>query len=254
MNKLKSSRPLIGIVPDFKEGCPSSYSLKNFYALRANYVEMINKAGGAALILTYDYDLIDSYIEALDGLVIVGGYFDIHPKYYGEKEIHPTMKLNDTRNDFEIALGAKAMATKLPFLGICNGMQLLNVLHGGKVIQHIPECGKYMDHEQSHIKGFDDYCQPYHDVEIAEDSKLFTVIGTKKITTNSSHHQAAKIVGDGLKIAGYASDGIIEAIEKVDHPFCLGVQWHPEFDTSGADRRIFENFVEAAKKYKNLKQ
>ncbi|MBM5782851.1 MAG: gamma-glutamyl-gamma-aminobutyrate hydrolase family protein [Pelagibacterales bacterium] len=250
MNKIKSLRPLIGIVPDFKEGCPSSYSVKNFYALRANYVEMINKAGGAALILTYDYDLIDSYIEALDGIVIVGGYFDIHPKYYGEKEIHPTMKLNDARNDFEIALGLRVVNTKMPYLGICNGMQLLNVLHGGKVIQHILDEEKFMDHEQSHFEGFKDYCTAYHDVEIVENSKLFSVIGAKKIKTNSSHHQATKNPGEGLKIAGYASDGIIEALEKVDHPFCVGVQWHPEFDTSGADRRIFENFIEAAKKYK----
>ena len=90
MNKI--SRPLIGIVPDYKEGCPNGYSIRNYYALCTNYVEMINQAGGSAIILTYDYNLIDFYLENLDGLMIVGGYFDIHPKRYGEEEIHPTVK------------------------------------------------------------------------------------------------------------------------------------------------------------------
>ena len=125
----KSSRPLIGIVPDYKDGCINGYSVKNYYALRANYVEMVNKSGGAAVILTYDYDLIDSYLESLDGLMIVGGYFDINPRRYGETEIHHSVKLNDIRENFEHAFGKKAIETNIPFFGICNGMQLINVLH-----------------------------------------------------------------------------------------------------------------------------
>ena len=250
---MKTSRPLIGIVPDYKEGSPSGYSTREYYALRANYVEMINKAGGAAILLTYDYDLIDSYLESLDGLMVVGGYFDIHPKRYGEEKIHPTVKLNDVREKFEHELGTRAIKTQLPMLGICNGMQLINVLHGGKVIQHIPDEGKFIDHEQSHIEGFNDYHKEYHDVEIAKNSQLFSIVGAEKIKTNSSHHQAAKNAGHGLQIAAQASDGVIEAVEKPGHSFCIGVQWHPEFEVSAADRKIFEAFVEAAKKYKNLK-
>lgn len=249
----KSLRPLIGIVPDYKDGCPNGYSAKNYYALRANYVEMINKAGGAAVILTYDYDLIDSYLESLDGLMIVGGYFDINPKRYGEKEIHHAVKLNDFRENFEHELGSKLIKTNIPFFGICNGMQLINVLHQGKVIQHIPDEQNLMDHEQSHIDGFDDYRTGYHEVRIVKDSKLFSIIGEEKIMTNSSHHQAVKCAGSNLKVCANASDGVVEAIEKPDHPFCLGVQWHPEFEVSEADRRIFENFIRAAKEYKNSK-
>jgi putative glutamine amidotransferase len=253
MIKIKSSRPLIGIVPDYKEGCENGYSTRNYYALRANYVEMINKAGGAAVLLTYDYDLIDEYLESLDGLMVVGGYFDIHPKRYGEEKIHPTVKLNDVREEFEHELGTKAINTSLPFLGICNGMQLINVLHGGKVIQHIPDEKKFMDHEQSHIEGFKDYHKGYHEVELEKNSQLLAIVGEKKIKTNSSHHQAAMNAGQGLQIAGRASDGIIEAIEKPSHPFCIGVQWHPEFEVSDADKKIFESFVVAAKKYKESK-
>ncbi len=253
MISVKSKRPLIGIVPDYREGCPNGYSIKNYYALRANYVEMVNKAGGAAVILTYDYDLIDSYLESLDGLVIVGGYFDINPLRYGEKNIHHTVKLNDVRENFENALGSKVIKTSLPYLGICNGMQLLNILHGGNVIQHIPDEGKYNDHEQSHIEGFKDYATGYHEVHIEKNSKLYQIIGEEKIVTNSSHHQAAKSAGSGLNVVGKAHDGIIEAIEKPLHPFCIGVQWHPEFEVSQADKKIFESFVAAAKKYKENK-
>jgi len=253
LKMIKSHRPLIGIVPDFREGCSTGYSKGNYYALRTNYVEMVNHAGGAAVLLTYDYDLIDSYLESLDGIVIVGGYFDIHPKRYGEEEIHPTVKLNAIREEFEQELGRKALESSLPFLGICNGMQLLNVLHGGKVIQHIPDDEKLMDHEQTHIDGFGDYHTPYHEVEIVKNSKLFSVVGAEKIKTNSSHHQAARNAGTGLEVAARASDGVIEAIEKPGHPFCIGVQWHPEFSTSTADQKIFEGFVKAAKEYKNKK-
>lgn len=253
MLNVKSVRPLIGIVPDHREGGLGCYSLKNFYALRANYVEMVNKAGGAAVILTYDYDLIDSYLESLDGIVVVGGHFDINPMRYGEKNIHHTVKLNDVRENFENALGKKVIGTELPFLGICNGMQLINILHGGNVIQHIPDEGKYIDHEQSHIEGFKDYTTGYHEVEIVKDSKLFSIIGQEKIMTNSSHHQAAKTAGQGLNISGKAFDGVIEAIEKPNHPFCIGVQWHPEFEVSEADYKIFVALVKAAKKYKENK-
>ncbi|OFW85446.1 MAG: hypothetical protein A2794_03950, partial [Alphaproteobacteria bacterium RIFCSPHIGHO2_01_FULL_40_8] len=200
-----------------------------------------------------DYDLIDSYLESLDGLMIVGGYFDIHPKRYGEEEMHPITKLNEVREEFEHQIAKKTIQTKMPFLGICNGMQLINVLHGGNVIQHIPDEGKFLDHEQGHIEGFANYHQCYHEVLIEKNSRLFSVVGEEKIKTNSSHHQAAKNAGKGLIVSAKASDGIIEAIENPSHPFCIGVQWHPEFETSQADRKIFTGFVEAAKKYKESK-
>jgi putative glutamine amidotransferase len=250
---MKTTKPLIGIVPDYKEGSPTCYSAKPFYALRHNYVDMINKVGGAAIILPYDYDLIDDYLNAIDGLMIVGGYFDIHPKRYGASEIHPTVKLNEIRENFEYAIGKKAMEKNLPFLGICNGMQLLNVLHGGNVIQHIPDEGKFMDHEQSHFSEFKDYTKAYHYVNIVKGSKLSAIIGEEKIKTNSSHHQATKHAGAGLNVCGLAEDGIIEAIEKPNHDFCIGVQWHPEFDVSCADKKIFDEFIKISKKYKGTK-
>jgi putative glutamine amidotransferase len=246
-----SSRPLIGIIPDYKEGGDNTYSTRPFYALRHNYVDMINKAGGAAVILTYDYDAIDDYIASLDGVVVVGGYFDIHPKRYGEGDaMHPTVKLNDVRENFEYEFGKKVFKTNLPFFGICNGMQLINVLHGGKVIQHIPDNKDLMDHEQSHHPEFKNYAKGYHAVNVAKGSRLHQIVGQDSIDTNSSHHQAAKNAGIGLSAVGHADDGVIEAVEKADHPFCIGVQWHPEFEVSQADRKLFEEFIRVARQHK----
>jgi putative glutamine amidotransferase len=214
---------------------------------------MINKAGGAAIMLTYDYDLIDDYLNSLDGLMIVGGYFDIHPNRYGDTHVHHEVKLNEVRENFEYELGKKAVKTAMPFFGICNGMQLINVLHGGTVIQHVPDVAGLMDHEQSHREQFKDYAKPYHDVNIAQNSRLFGIIGKEKIETNSSHHQAAKTAGIGLVASGHANDGVIEAIEKPEHPFCFGVQWHPEFEASDSDQKLFKAFVDAASAYKAAK-
>jgi putative glutamine amidotransferase len=250
---MQTKKPLIGIVPDYREGSEKGYSVRNYYALRANHVEMINQAGGAAVILTYDYDLIDSYLDAIDGLMIVGGYFDINPKRYGDEEIHESVKLNEVRENFEEAIVSKALKSNLPYFGICNGMQLLNVLNGGKVIQHIPDEENFINHEQSHIAGFNNYETAYHDILIEKSSRLFAIIGQEKIKTNSSHHQAAKHVGRGLNICARAEDGIIEAIENPNHPFCLGVQWHPEFNCSKADEKLFIEFVKAAQNFKKLK-
>ena len=249
---MKSNKPVIGIVPDFRFGGKDQYSLRDFYALRTNHVEAINSNEGAAIILPYDYNLIDDYLNSIDGLLIVGNFFDIDPKRYGE-EIHHAANLNKVRENFEFSISEKALSYKIPFLGICNGMQIINIIYGGTVIQHIPDCKDYINHEQAKIKGFDDYSIPYHEVIIKNPSKLYDIVGQEKIMTNSSHYQATKKAGDGLNIVARASDGIIEAIEKPDHPFLVGVQWHPEFAVSEADSKIFKHFVAAAKEYKNSK-
>ncbi len=247
---MKSNRPVIGIIPDFKEGAKDAYSVRDFYALRANHTDIINKNGGAAIILPYDYDLINDYLSSIDGLLVVGGFFDINPKRYGE-EMHPEVNLNEVRENFEYAIGQAALKRNIPFLGICNGMHLINVLRQGSAIQHIPDHKEFIEHEQKHVEGYDDYSTPYHEVSIEKNSKLFDIIGQEKIKTNSSHHQAAKKVGNNLRISARASDGVIEAVEDQNHPFLVGVQWHPEFEASKYDNRIFQAFIKSAKTYKD---
>lgn len=249
-----TKKPIIGIILDFKSGSPTSYSVRPHYALRTNYVEMINNAGAVAILIPYDYNAIEDYLSMIDGLLVVGGFFDINPKRYGDKEIHETIVLNETRENFEFAFATKALENGLlPILGICNGMQLINVIRGGNIMQHIAdENVNFLNHEQSKVKGREDSSKAYHQVFIEDGSILQKIVGTKQIDTNSSHHQAIKNVGAGLKINAKASDGIIEGIEDDNHPFCVAVQWHPEFAVSQADGAIFTGFIEATKKYKKL--
>jgi putative glutamine amidotransferase len=256
MKNNNSQKPIIGILPDYKDGEINSYSTKSFYALRTSFVDAIAKSGGLAILITYQHDAIDNYLDLIDGLLITGGYFDIDPKSYGEDFIHPTTKLNLKRSEYESAFVTKALARQtLPILGVCNGMQLLSVLHGGKLIQHIPDekNKNYLDHEQSHISGFQEYGKAYHKVIVKKESRLKTIIGEDEINTNSSHHQAVASVGPELSIVAHADDGIIEAVEKPLHPFCIGIQWHPELNSSPTDVKIFNAFIAKSKEFLQTK-
>ena len=245
-------KPLIGVVLDYKNGSENNdYSIRPYYAIRKNYIDAINQSGAIAVLFPYDKNAIEHYLQMIDGLMIVGGNFDINPKRYGDAEIHPTTTLNEIREDFEYEILSRALKTKLPILGICNGMQLINVLRGGDIMQNITDDKNFINHEQSKILGKEDSSKAYHDVKINSESKLYQIVDTDKIPTNSSHHQAVKNIGNGLKISAYAEDGIIEALEDPLHDFCLGIQWHPEFIISESDKKIFQAFVVAATKYQN---
>ena len=236
-------KPIIGVIPDYKIGDENSYSKTPFFAIRQNYLDSISKAGGTPIIFNYDYKAIDQYINLIDGVLFIGGDFDINPKRYGE-EIHPKTKLSEIRENFEFEVFSRVIKQKpqMPILGICNGMQLINIFFGGSCIRHIPDHSKYMNHEQSCNPKFLDY-QPYHQIEISANTKLSKIGGRKIITTNSSHHQAIENLGDDILISAKASDGIIEAIEHSKHLFCLGVQWHPEFESSKIDKKLFLAFI-----------
>ncbi len=240
-------KPLIGVIPDYKSGGENQYSIRPHYAVRVNYCNIVSNSGGVPLILTYDYNLIDDYLKLCDGLLFVGGNCDIHPKRYNEDQIHKTVSINEVREDFEWEFMQRAMASTLPILGICNGMQLMNVISGGSLIQHIPdEDPQFMNHEQSSVHELADSHLAYHKVNILTPSKLDSIIGRSAVNTNSSHHQAIKNVGQSFVVSARADDGIIEAIEKEGDKYCLGIQWHPEFEVSEADRKIFKSFIQAA--------
>ena len=248
-------KPLIGIIPDYQDGSANNYSTKSFFAIRTTSVDATMRVGGVPIILPYDHSAIDQYLSLIDGLIVIGGDFDIHPSRYNESTIHQATKLNLKRSDFEFAFVTKALENKeFPILGICNGMQLISVIYGGKLIQHIPDLSKYVIHEQSKVEGFSDYTKPYHDVEIVKNSQLYDIIKQDKISTNSSHHQGVESVGDELKIVARAHDQMIEAVEKPTHSFCLGVQWHPELNSSPCDIKIFEAFINQSLKFSQTKK
>jgi len=235
------AKPIIGITLDYEDD--QKYSAFPYYALRENYITSTRNHGGTPILLPFELSEAEAYAELIDGLIITGGNFDISPTLYGEGEMHSETKLKENRTKFEWKICQSIIAKKKPILGICGGMQLLNVILGGDLIQHIPDSiENALEHETK------PYDQPGHTINIKEDSLLFKLAERKKVVgVNSSHHQAAGKVGKDIIVSGTSSDGVIEAIEHKDYPFMLGVQWHPEYQISDLDQNIFKEFINASK-------
>ncbi len=235
--------PIIGFTLDYEE--KGGYSKYPWYALRNNYTAAAARHGAAPVTLPHELAAVPAYLDMLHGLVVTGGDFDVPPDMYGEDSVHEKVTLKPRRSLFEAAITKGAMERELPILGICGGEQLLNVLLGGTLIQHIPDTIKHpLAHEQPNPRH-----EPGHDVTIVKGTLLHKIVGAEKIAVNSAHHQAIAKPAPGAVVNATASDGVIEGIEWPDHPFFLGVQWHPEFSISPADDKIFAAFVAAARKY-----
>ena len=186
--------------------------------------------------------MIDKFIAIIDGIIITGGDFDIDPKIYGETIISEKVSTKDDRTKFEFEITKKAIKIGLPILGICGGQQLLNVVLGGTLIQHIPDSIKgEINHEQPNPRD-----EPSHQIDIIKNTKLHKITNTEKMFVNSAHHQAVKI-RKGLIVNSSSKDGVIEGIEKPDVEFCIGVQWHPEF-LIDKGYEIFKSLIESSKK------
>lgn len=235
--------PLIGITLDSEEigGYSSWYP---WYAIRKNYVEEVTKYGGTPVLLPHDKKAIKHYSKILDGLIVTGGDFDIHPKYYGAKKVHPKVKIKKERTEFEYLITKEFIKLNKPVLGICGGEQLINVIMGGTLVQDIPdEKPGSLVHTQKRPRN-----EPEHAVEIKKGTLLHKIIGSQKIKANSTHHQSVAKAGKGVVINAIAPDGIIEGLECPGLKFCLGVQWHPEYRSDKTHTKIFAALVKAASK------
>jgi putative glutamine amidotransferase len=233
-------RPLIGVTLDAEK--PGGYSKFPWYALRQNYLDAIDAAGGLAVALPHEPDRVADYLERIDALVVTGGAFDVDPSYYGGGVRHATVITKDRRTAFEFGVTRAALAANKPVLGICGGQQLLHVVLGGKLIQHIPESvADALAHEQPNPRN-----EPGHTVTVAKGTQLHRIVGADELAVNSAHHQAAADEPAGVVINATASDGVIEGIEAPAYRFCIGVQWHPEFLISEGDARLFNAFLSAA--------
>ncbi len=233
-------RARIGITLDSEAA--GGYAPLPWYALRRNYCDAILAAGGLPLPLPHQPEAVEDYLGMLDGVVITGGAFDVDPALFGAASRHPTVKLKSGRTAFEAALVKGALARDLPILGICGGQQLLNVVLGGTLIQHIPDdVPGALAHEQPNPR-----TEPGHSVSAVPGSLLARAAGTTEFRVNSAHHQAVKTAGEGVMISGVAPDGVAEAIEAPAYRFVLGVQWHPEYHIDAADGAILRAFVAAA--------
>ncbi len=234
-------RPLVGVTLDAEQ--PGGWSKFPWYALRQNYCTAIVAAGGLPVALPHLAGEVEDYLERLDALVVTGGAFDVDPAHYGESDKHASVVTKDVRTEFEFAVTRGALQRNLPVLGICGGQQLLHVVLGGRLIQHIPDSvAQALAHEQPNPRN-----EAGHIVQVKRGTMLHDIVGADELAVNSAHHQAARDEPAGVTVNAVAPDGVIEGIEAPRYRFCLGVQWHPEFHISPGDRRIFEAFLAAAR-------
>lgn len=205
------------------------------------YSDAVQAANGLAVILPPDDATAmepDETLDLLDGLVLAGGA-DLDPGSYGAKPHEQTVNTWPERDRFELALTHRALERKLPVLGICRGMQLLNVARGGTIDQHVPEAVGHHDHRE--VPGtFSD-----HEVRLEPGSLAARVVGAESTAVRSHHHQGIGELGEGLRVTGRATrDDLAEAIELEGPCFALGVLWHPEED---GQSRVISEFVEQAR-------
>jgi putative glutamine amidotransferase len=235
-------RPLIGICAALERARWSVWDLEAFLLPRM-YVDAVQRAGGSAVLLPVDQGWIDDpgeLLDRLDGLMLAGGC-DLDPASYGAEPDPHTIGVVPERDAFELALTRAAFARDLPYLGICRGMQVMNVAAGGTLIQHLPDSHGHDDHRR--VPGSFDGAD--HDVRLAAGSLAARAAGEELHATKSHHHQGVGEIGAGLEVTGRATlDDLPEAIERADRRFALGVQWHPEADETS--RLIAALVAEAA--------
>ena len=236
------SLPIIGILLDcsIKKKNQGGYANHPWYALRHHYSSAVSKCGGLPILIPYESKLINAYAQLCHGFLLPGG-IDIHPSYYGEKVQVNNIDIvpSNWRTEFELQLIRKGVKANVPLLAICAGQQALNVALGGSLYQDISE----------QVKTTLNHSNKPHTITIAPKTKLHTITGSSKYQVNSFHHQAVKKLGKGLLINAQTKDGVIEGIEHESLPFCVGVEWHPEFLECPQDLKLFNAFIKAAKKY-----
>ncbi len=240
---MTTTKPVIGL-STYKQRAQTGVWDVTAAFLPAVYFEAVQRAGGIPILLPpqpVEPGVVERVLDGIDGLIITGGA-DVDPSRYGQ-DAHPlTDKPPVERDAWEDALLGAAIARELPFLGICRGMQMLNVHRGGSLHQHLPE-----------VVGSDRYRIgngefATNEVEVAADSGLAALVGAAPLPVKSYHHQGVDAVGEGLRVTARTDDGLVQAVELEGVPFGLAVQWHPEEDAA-EDARLFAGLVDAARDY-----
>lgn len=215
---------------------------REHYPLPVEYVDAVQRAGGLPLLIPPLAELAGRYLEHVDGLVLAGGG-DIDPSCYGGTP-HATLYGVDAERDrMELALAREASTRRMPILAICRGMQILNVALGGTLVEHLPDvAGERVAHRAPPREPVP------HAVRVQEDSRLAAILGATDIQPMSWHHQGVRQLAPGLRPVAFAPDDTIEAVEMVEHPELIAVQWHPELTArvDPAQQRLFDALAAAA--------
>ena len=232
-------KPIIGIFPSYNEETKQIF-------LNQSYFDAIIKSGGipVALPLLQDEKIILETINRFDGIILSGGS-DINPKYYNQINSGKSLEINSFRDESEEKIVRVLIESDIPVLGICRGMQAINVFCGGSMIQDIPS--EY-ETEISHSLTKPEIA--FHKISVEKSSPLSEIMGFGEHIVNSYHHQAIKEIATGFSVCATAEDGLIEAIYHKNKKFFLGVQWHPERDheTAVKNKDILDEFIKICSK------
>ncbi|MBR4256874.1 MAG: gamma-glutamyl-gamma-aminobutyrate hydrolase family protein [Clostridia bacterium] len=213
---------------------------------KIQYTDALLKAGAIPLIVPMKTDeaSLEQLCKSADGFLFAGGV-DLDPKIYGEEKVNDTVEIDEIRDKLELAALSLIVPSDKPVLGICRGIQSVNVGFGGTLWQDIPsQYEGALVHSQKEPSD-----QTTHEVKIEPGTRLYGIIGADKIMTNSFHHQAVKAPGKGLKVVARATDGMIEALEFEGDRYVLLIQWHPECTAANdpVSQAIFDDFVKNVK-------
>lgn len=230
-------KPIIGLTSQFE------YSVsRKFNKLNYTYIDAVVKGGGVPIIIPIlkNLDDLDKYLDSVDGIIFTGGE-DISPLLFGEDPTKEVDIICYDRDKIELELFKRAYSRGMPILGICRGLQLINVALGGTLYQDI---NSQLPNSLGHISTYN-IEGGYHSIDIINDTILYDILGKEKINVNSQHHQSVKELGKNLRVNALSSDGVIEGIETTTGNFVLGVQFHPEAMMEEAKEfiNIFEYFI-----------
>lgn len=239
--------PVIGLTSSLMF-MDNNYRFPNYKKIYINedYVRAIEKSGGIPIIIPIESQnlSINYFLSKINGLLITGGV-DINPEHYGEKPHEKIGKIINERDSLDFTLLEKALNKNIPVLGICRGMQLLNIYFGGSLYQ---DKSLNKNFNLNHYQNNSEPSTLGHLVKVYEKTKLYNIVENKNFKVNSYHHQFIKKVGKNLLISAKSSDGSIEGIETDDSRFVIGVQWHPEriYENSQESQLIFDNLINKA--------
>jgi len=253
--KDSQDRPLIGVPTQTLQAIDNiPAELPQSWVMNYRYFTSLTRVDAVPImipLLASDEATLRAMYARLDGLFLAGGV-DVDPASYREDKLDVCGRTDPDRDAVELLLTRWAIEDGLPVLGVCRGLQVVNVACRGSLVQDLPAEGRFIKHDYFPSK---DYARDYiaHEARVQRDSRFAQIFDAETITVNSMHHQGIKRLGHGLRATIHAPDGLVEGIEGTGDGFLLAVQWHPEMliDRDAGTRRMYEAFVQAAREKVN---